>query len=290
MGQTVGEVPPSNRMGNADAALAYARRGWPVFPLRPGTKAPLTARGFKASSLDERQIREWWTVDPSAGVGLECRGFVVLDIDCKGAKRGDAELVELVRGHGSIGWTWQATTPSGGLHYYYRAEGVRRSIGRLAPAIDVLGEGGYVVAPPTRLETGAYRWVEDSAPLAEPSDWLLERMRAAPGTEVADVQPSAVRGRWGSADDLGRRFDRALAYLEKLPSAISGAGGHDATWRATLALVRGFELPSAVALDLLRVFNLRCEPRWSDRELEHKVAQAARATTRSGYLLDGVRA
>ena len=58
--------------------------------------------------------------------------------------------------------TCVVATPSGGCHYYYRAAGQRVtcSAGKLAAGIDVRGEGGYVVAPPSRIGTDVYSFVE----------------------------------------------------------------------------------------------------------------------------------
>lgn len=70
-------------------------------------------------------------------------------------------------------------------------------------------------------------------------------------------------------------IERAARYLERLPSAISGAGGHDATFRAASCLVHGFALPEAEALALLRRWNdSHCEPPWNEAELSHKIKSA----------------
>jgi len=84
---------------------------------------------------------------------------------------------------------------------------------------------------------------------------------------------------------------RALKYLAKLPPSISGSGGHQALWSAALSLVRGFSIPPARALQMLRTeFNPRCQPPWSDRELRHKVEDAEQdATTEFGYLANRVK-
>ena len=72
------------------------------------------------------------------------------------------------------------------------------------------------------------------------------------------------------------RFDRARKYIEKMPGAISGSGGHLATFKAASVLVRGFELAPDDALALLlEVHNPLCTPKWSPRELRHKVKQAS---------------
>lgn len=84
-------------------------------------------------------------------------------------------------------------------------------------------------------------------------------------------------------------MERAGNYLAKLPSAIGGERGHDATFRAACVLVHGFALEAAAALDLLRGYSARCVPPWSERELVHKVNSALGTAHRNarGYLLGG---
>lgn len=72
-------------------------------------------------------------------------------------------------------------------------------------------------------------------------------------------------------------IERARRYIGKCPAAISGHGGHNATFHVAAALVHGFSLGEAEALILLREWNQRCQPPWSDRELEHKAKSAAGA-------------
>ena len=69
---------------------------------------------------------------------------------------------------------------------------------------------------------------------------------------------------------------RAAAYLNKVPPAISGQGGHAATFDAALKILSGFDLTPDEALDvMLERFNPRCEPPWSKAELKSKVKNAA---------------
>jgi len=70
------------------------------------------------------------------------------------------------------------------------------------------------------------------------------------------------------------RIAGARAYLAKLPSAISGAGGHPATYRAASILANGFDLPWSDAWALLQEFNQRCSPPWSEKDLRHKLNDA----------------
>jgi hypothetical protein len=91
-----------------------------------------------------------------------------------------------------------------------------------------------------------------------------------------------------SSDDVSQRFERARRYLAAMDPALSGSGGHTATFRAATALVVGFALPPDAALDLLATeFNPRCSPPWSLRELRHKITNAAKRSTRPhGWLAD----
>jgi hypothetical protein len=82
--------------------------------------------------------------------------------------------------------------------------------------------------------------------------------------------------------------ERAARYLGCCPGAISGSGGHNATFRVATALVHGFGLPAETAYQLLRdVYNPRCSPPWKDAELQHKIASACNSEPIKGrgYLL-----
>ena len=85
-------------------------------------------------------------------------------------------------------------------------------------------------------------------------------------------------------DDPAQIERRAIAYLEKLPAAISGQGGHKATYTAAVALVHGFGLEPDHALGLLlEHYNPRCEPPWNERDLQHKVDDAAQKSHDKPY-------
>jgi Bifunctional DNA primase/polymerase, N-terminal len=82
------------------AALAYAQRGFAVFPCKPRGKAPLVKHGLNAATRDETRIRKWWTRWPDANVGIATGAasrLLVVDIDSlEGAKR-LGELAELTQ-------------------------------------------------------------------------------------------------------------------------------------------------------------------------------------------------
>jgi putative DNA primase/helicase len=159
------------------AALAYAGRGVPVFPCESGAKRPLTRNGHWDATTDRRAIERWWERWPSANVGLPTgqeSGIVVLDVDVEDG--GLDSLARLERVGTPVPKTARTRTGGGGVHIFFRYPGgkeIRNSAGLLGPGLDVRGEGGYVVVPPSQTQ-GPYEWV-DRSPLAKAS-WLIERL------------------------------------------------------------------------------------------------------------------
>ena len=76
--------------------------------------------------------------------------------------------------------------------------------------------------------------------------------------------------------------ERARRYLARLDPAVSGRGGHNATFRAACVLVIDFDLPEPQAARLLAEFNQRCLPPWSDKDLQHKLAEAIKEKSTAG--------
>lgn len=81
--------------------------------------------------------------------------------------------------------------------------------------------------------------------------------------------------------------ERARRYVAAMPGGVAGAGGREPTWRAALALVRGFCLDEGMALSILETdFNCRCQPPWTPKDLLAKVRSAQKdARVEWGYLL-----
>jgi Bifunctional DNA primase/polymerase, N-terminal len=173
------------------AALAYAARGWPVFPCKPQGKDPLTAHGLKDASTDPATIRTWWHKYPRANVAIvPPPGLVVIDIDAK------AGGLEWLAGEGAALCppTLTSETGGGGLHLLYSVPPdapIRQSASAIAPGVDVRAAGkGYIVAPPSLHPSGTlYHWrpgagPDDGAPAAAP--WpLLVLLTGAPAPDPA---------------------------------------------------------------------------------------------------------
>lgn len=151
-----------------DTALKYASFGLAVFPLRERDKRPLTRNGCKDASIDTSTIDAWWAKWPNANIGIATGaasgGLVVIDIDIDDAKGEDGGvfLRRWEREHGELPETAQALTGRGGMHMLYRCMEEIRNSANPAVGIDVRGEGGYIVAPPSIHPNGnRYEWELD---------------------------------------------------------------------------------------------------------------------------------
>ena len=204
-----------------DWALRYARHGFPVFPLHPGTKVPFRrSNGVDDASRDEDRIRRSWTDYPTANIGLalgEQAGAFALDVDIKDG--GDQTLAALERQHGALPPTCKVITHSGGFHFYFRhVPGIKNSVGKnggIASGLDIKTSGGYVVAPPSIIhDTGnAYSWVTDCSlekmPIAAAPEWLiglaLHKSRGKPSILVSD-DPNIVTEDTSPVAQVARHF------------------------------------------------------------------------------------
>ena len=255
----------------ADFALAYARRGWAVFPLKERSKQPLIPKKFGGKGLldatrDEPTVREWWRKWPAANIGVATggsSGFFVVDIDP--GHGGEEALMALIEAHGGWPETVFSRTGGGGVHYLFRAvPGLRNDqAGKLGAGIDIRADGGYIAAPPSVHPSGRlYAWDVDHHPddlaLAEAPAWLLERLRerTKPSTGGGAGMPHQWRRLIAEGVGEGSR-NKAIARL------------------AGMLLRRGID--PYVTLDLVRVWNeRRCRPPLDDAEVERTVQSIGR--------------
>ncbi len=206
-----------------EAALLFARRGWPVFPCSPKNKRPLLARdkddagkpingtgGVSKATDDEEQIRAWFRKWPDAmiGVAVGRAGMIVVDFDPRIDERTGEEWTleqlksELEEMMGCpLPVSLSVRTPSGGVHVYFRMPdgdpiGNR---GNLPDHIDVRGLGGYTIVPPSHCEgdgknaTGTYRWLrgDADAPIVDMPAELVQILRS-PAAKPANDQTTAA--------------------------------------------------------------------------------------------------
>jgi putative DNA primase/helicase len=205
------------------AALAYAARGWRVLPvhcprfLAGGAvacscdrgecdsvgKHPIIAGWTAKATTDADVIRGWWQEWPDANVGIltgpESR-IVVLDVDLRNG--GFEALGRLCDEHGQLPETFEVFSGGGGRHCYFKHPGRRvpSRANALGPGLDVKGDGGLVVAPPSLHASGdRYRAAWEDGKLPDMPDWLLTRVITPdPGPARTATPPSNGHGEVGN--------------------------------------------------------------------------------------------
>ena len=181
-----------------EAALAYGRRGFKVFPCLPGQKVP-AGRWKELASADEAEIRAMFT-DPRFNIGLACgpqpNGINLLAIDVDAHHGGVESWRSLMREHGRDGIEGTAShrTPNGGWHVFIRMPSeFRNSRNTLGVGIDTRASGGYVIVPPSRFVDGngevrVYRdngelGLASGAAVFDAPDWVVEALTPEPPPE-----------------------------------------------------------------------------------------------------------
>lgn len=237
------------------AALAHAAAGRPVFPC-DSRKRPLIDAWPQRATTDPEQIAAWWAQWPTAYIGMptgRASGVVVLDVDVKGGRDGEATLAELrSRLGGTLPDTVETLTPSGGRHIWFRYplhSEIRNSAGKLGAGLDIRGAGGYVILPGSGVNGRRYEWEgssdpEEGAALAHLPPWLHrvltepERAQEAPGDAAGDGPCPIPEG----------KRNAVLASV---------AGGMRR---------QGLD-PEAIAAALLAINAARCRPPLPEREV-----------------------
>lgn len=261
------------------AALSYAKRGWPVLPLHSiidghcsctaanctsPAKHPCTQHGLTDASVDPQQLATWWATWPTANIGIatgQKSRIVVLDCDTKNG--GPDRLRELMDLHGAIN-TLTSITGGGGQHWVFQAppEALKNSAGIIALGIDTRAEGGYIVAPPSiHLSGQKYEWDTRISPQPVPA-WLLSLWPtiALPATSKNGAPPTEGDPHW---------VTDALAY---------GAGDGERNNMATrlVGYFHAKEMPRDVILAVVKPFAERCRPPMELPELHRTINSVLR--------------
>jgi P4 family phage/plasmid primase-like protien len=220
-------------------ALRYAQLGLPVFPCKRKTKSPLVKKGFKAATLNEEQIKDWWAQWPNAMIGVPTgpsSGIDVIDIDVKPQ--------EFIDGFAFLR-QWESMsplivrTPSGGAHIWFKSDGkVRNSTDRLAPGIDTRGDGGYVIVPPSRknIDRAGYEFLRGGID-------ELDKLPSFPTTLLGRI----------SQKHLGQSNNEPKAKPERVAAAMAVIPNNNLGWddwktlglaifRATSGTDQGFQI------------------------------------------------
>lgn len=275
-------------------ALAAAKRGFRVFPVRENSKVPCLPDWPNRATTDPNQIREWWTdavgepLPLNVGIAVD-HTFSVLDFDIKNSKKGMLSYQAMRRA--GLPASLTIATPTGGVHTYLKTDvSFPNHAEKLAdyPGVDTRGLGGFVLAPGSTLlidgKEVPYTIVADE-PIAPAPQWIVDVVRgSAKGSTTKDEigEPAgSTEAQREYALSLGKKY-----LLNSAPEAIEGAGGDDTTLKVAMKL-RDFGVPQPDALDLMLDHwnDTKASPPWSYDDLERKVANAYRyAKANPGHL------
>ena len=244
-----------------DAAIEYATKyKWAVFPCSPMSKKPLTPHGCKDAKKSVGAIKAWWKRWPDASIGIatgSVSGLIVIDEDLDEDKglNGYEAVTDWERINGHLPATVQCITGRGGYHLYYQYNGtdIKNRAGIL-DGVDVRGEGGYVIAPPSMHPNGTeYQW-ED----------------APDEVDLAPIDATVRRFLFGESEKPKTAADF------KLPDRIKSGERNDTLFRLACSM-QSQGLPDAAIMAALEQTNqTACDEPVSDAELTTIVESALR--------------
>ena len=197
-----------------NSALHYASMGWKVFPLAQGSKVPREgSKGVHDATTDEQQINEWWSMEPSANIGIATgqeSNLIVIDVDGDPGMQSMRQVVpQLPKEHTRV-----IKTPNG-YHLYYLYNPSFHTGAGFMTGLDVRSDGGYVVAPPSLVNDTQYyvrpdRYVDPIAIDVAP-DVFLARYRNGATPEPETEHPTWVSDLLANGVEEGQRDQRAAS-------------------------------------------------------------------------------
>lgn len=242
-------------------------------PLRPRSKSP-SRRDWTKLRLNPEAIPD------NANIGIilgEPSGWLVdVDLDCPEAiELADSYLppTPVITGRPSAlrSHRWYIATNATTEKYQDPSDG--------SMIVELRSTGTQTVVGPSIHPDGEHYDVLDAEPSTVPAPMLAACVKALADAVIVKrgvpvSKPKPIAPSQPAAD--GDFETRAVAYLNAMPPAIAGSAGHSQTFAAATALVHGFGIEPDRALAILQTeYNPRCAPPWSDRELQHKINQAA---------------
>lgn len=258
-------------------ALAWAARGFRVFPCIPLSKIPRDDEFYSVASSDPEVVRNLWlnpvTRQPgNYNIGVSTDDMVVVDVDVKDGRNGHAGFAEL----GGDPATLAVRTPTGGIHYYYVAESARNRV-NIATGVDIRSWHGYVLAPGSHFVDakkgvdGHYEIVNDTVPALVP-DGIASCL-------VAPRETRAQRIEIEYDDDAA--IEEAIDYLRHTARpSVEGMGGNNNGFEVAARVVNDLAISPELAAGLMAEhWNHRCEPPWDFADLHRFCENAATYAT-----------
>ena len=239
------------------AALDYAARGLAVFPLAENSKVPCIAEGFKKATTDADQIRAWWEYRPDCNIGIATGGMSggLVVIDCDYDEMRGEDGMQSVRSHEAAEGEFPdgacVSTPRGGEHLYFFSDEPFDCSTNADKGVDIRGDGGYVVAPPSvHPNGGVYEW-----------DMHIDDYGIPKATESVIAFIKKVQ-----ASRRGEAF--------KLPDEIKRGERNDTLFKLACSMQSKGEDDDVIFAYCVAVNATRCRPPMSDSDVNTVVRQA----------------
>lgn len=289
-------------MGVSDRVMVAARtyaaeHGLKVFPVGEDKK-PACMRGHNAATKKDKAVCKMFEqCEWGQGIGIrtgQASGILVLDVDTK--KKDELGYDPLDWLVDKFGDEWQDTlvarTPSNGYHFYFRlAKGTHvGSVTALFQGVDIKCDGGYVVASPTKIPEGEYRWEtgedvpENFSALLDAPDWLLESIRKkspSGGNESEEYDESGTKFiRTVSFPLLKSVFKDALKNVRRAKKGRRKVTLSYQSWRLGMWIPYGLDLARA------KTALLKATESWGDIDddvLLKRVDDGIRDGVRTAY-------
>lgn len=223
----------------AEAAHDYVERGLAIIPLGVGKKEPVTKSGLNDWTDNPGQIDVWWGQgehagkrgNPSYNIGMACGqvsgGIIAIDLDCHSDEANGLHFLhDWEVEHGKLPETWTQITGSGGKQLFYRAGQDIRNSANGEIGVDVRGNGGYVVLPPSLHPCGdCYEWSisPDDMDVADADDKVYDFIRAVSKTKKRSDGWNAEKT--GIPSEITSNRNDTLFSLGR--SFLSRGTGHD---------------------------------------------------------------
>ncbi|GAA4443307.1 bifunctional DNA primase/polymerase [Novipirellula rosea] len=255
----------------------YRQRGWFSVPLRPRSKSPVR-NDWPNIRIEADDVKTHFSTKDNVGLILgEPSGWIVdVDLDCP-------EAIEIADQYLPPTPAITGRASAARSHRWYIAIGATTAKhtdpNDGSMIVELRSTGTQTVVGPSIHPNGETYDTLDTDPAAVPAPMLAACVNALADAVIvkrgvpAPIKQPSPTGRLVDNTDIEAR---AIAYLNAMPPAIGGSGGHSQTFAAATALVHGFSIgPDAALAILTKHYNPRCVPPWSDKELAHKINQAA---------------
>ena len=249
---------------------------WVCWDLIDGRKVPLMANGKPASSTDAKTWASYAQLMDKPKIGFVFTTqdeFIGIDLDgCRNKGTGiiapwALEIILTIGTYAEISPSMTGVKLFGRTAKKWEHQNKKTMEGNHV-GIEVYQSGRYFAVTGLLVDediTAELEWLATKFDMKKPEPSWKQYERKAASTVVAD---------------------RASAYISKCEASVSGSGGHNAAIKVAHILVNGFALDRQDALSLFAEFNQRCQPPWSDREIEHKIDSAFKFDCERGWLVN----